>query len=150
MVERDKAREVFDKVVDAMLDPALLEWEDGNWFKLRVFPLPPNADKTVVIRYVTPLVRGADSWDYDYAISAPDHGAIGELSVKIDGKPVLAQRQVVQAIDLSVPVASKVPAVMREVRSDGTYTAFRIAPQLPTTAPLAPIGRKLALVFDTS
>ena len=39
MVERDKARAVYEKIVDEMLDPALLEWEQGNWFKLRVFPL---------------------------------------------------------------------------------------------------------------
>src|SRR5262249_21270491 len=59
IVERDKARAVYEKIVDEMLDPALLEWEQGNWFKLRVFPLPANGDKKVVIRYVTPLVRGA-------------------------------------------------------------------------------------------
>ena len=59
MVEREKARAVYEKIVDEMLDPALLEWEQGNWFKLRVFPLEAKADKKVVIRYVTPLSKTA-------------------------------------------------------------------------------------------
>ena len=62
IVEREKARQVYEKIVDEMLDPALLEWEQGNWFKLRVFPLPAKADKKVVIRYITPLTRGATGW----------------------------------------------------------------------------------------
>jgi hypothetical protein len=151
MVERDKAREVYEKVVDAMLDPALLEWEDGNWFKLRVFPLDPNADKKVVIRYVTPLVHGANSWEYDYAISAPDHGAIGALEIKVDGQVALAQREVAQGVDLIVPVAvTKVPTVMREVLPDGAYTAIRIAPRLPALPIAAAANHRLAVVFDTS
>jgi len=151
IVERDKARAVYEKIVDEMLDPALLEWEQGNWFKLRVFPLEPNADKKVVIRYVTPLIRGVAGWEYDYAITAPDQGTIGELSIRVDGQVALAQRNVAQGVDLIVPVAAaKVPAVMREARKDGVYTAIRIAPNLAvgTMSPVA--SRKVAVVFDTS
>lgn len=151
MVERDKARAVYEKIVDEMLDPALLEWEQGNWFKLRVFPLEANADKKVVIRYVTPLTRGASGWEYDYSIAAPDQGSIGELSIQVDGQVALAQRNVAQGVDLIVPVAAaKVPSVMREARKDGVYTAIRIAPNLGagTMSPIA--SRKVAVVFDTS
>ncbi len=151
MVERDKARAVYEKIVDEMLDPALLEWEQGNWFKLRVFPLEANADKKVVIRYVTPLTRGASGWEYDYAITAPDHGTIGELSIRVDGQVALAQRDVGQGVDLIVPVsAAKVPAVMREARKDGVYTAIRIAPNLGAGTRSTIASRKVAVVFDTS
>ena len=153
MVEREKARQVYDKVVDSMLDPALLEWEEGNWFKLRVFPLEANADKKVVIRYVTPLVHAGDHWEYAYAVSAPDAGqrTIGELTVKVDGQLALAQRQVGKGVDLIVPVAAaKIPPVMRELRKDGAYTAIRIVPKLPALPTGAPAGRRVAVVFDTS
>lgn len=153
IVERDKARAVYEKIVDEMLDPALLEWEEGNWFKLRVFPLEASADKKVVIRYVTPLARTATGWEYGYALSAPDRGAIGELTVKVDGQVALSQRGVAQGVDLIVPIsAAKVPAVMREVRKDGVYTAVRIAPKLPTSASttVAPGPRRVCVVFDTS
>ena len=151
MVERDKARAVYEKIVDEMLDPALLEWEQGNWFKLRVFPLEANADKKVVIRYVTPLARGASGWEYDYSIAAPDQGTIGELSIHVDGQVALAQRNVAQGVDLIVPVAAaKVPAVMRETRKDGVYTAIRIAPNLGAGTMSTIASRKVAVVFDTS
>ena len=98
IVEREKARAVYEKIVDEMLDPALLEWEQGNWFKLRVFPLEPNADKRVVIRYVTPLVRGARRLGVRLrdrrARRRPGRRAIGELTVTVDGQVALAQRNV--------------------------------------------------------
>ncbi|HEY4244661.1 MAG TPA: VIT and VWA domain-containing protein [Kofleriaceae bacterium] len=154
IVEREKAREVYEQVVDSMLDPALLEWEDGNWFKLRVFPLDPNADKKVVIRYVTPLAKApGGSWEYGYTIGAPDGGAIGDVSVTVNGTQVLAQRDVARGVDLTVPIAAaKLPGVMQEKRPDGIYTAVRIAPAAPPTgtpdAPPAP--QRVAIVFDTS
>lgn len=152
VVEREKARAVYEKIVDEMLDPALLEWEEGNWFKLRVFPLEAAADKKVVIRYVTPMQHAGNAWEYGYSISAPDRGTIGAVTVKVDGQMALQQRNVAQGIDLIVPVAAaKVPAIMREQRTDGLYTAIRITPNLsaaPAMVPGAP--KKVAVVFDTS
>jgi hypothetical protein len=152
IVEREKARQVYDKIVDEMLDPALLEWEEGNWFKLRVFPLEALGDKKIVIRYITALARTQSAWEYGYSISAPDRGAIDQVTVKVDGQVALSQRNVAQGIDLTIPVAmSKVPTVMRESRADAVYTAVRIAPTfnsniMPGTAQ----PKKLAVVFDTS
>jgi hypothetical protein len=152
IVEREKARAVYNKIVDEMLDPALLEWEEGNWFKLRVFPLEPLATKKVVIRYMTPLARAQSAWEYGYSISAPDRGAIGQVTVKIDGQVALSQRNVAQGIDLTIPVAlAKVPSVMRETRTDAVYTAVRIAPTFNSNImPTTPQPKRLAIVFDTS
>ncbi len=152
IVEREKARQVYEKIVDEMLDPALLEWEEGNWFKLRVFPLEATADKKVVIRYITPLTHAGTGWEYGYSLSAPDRGAIGSVNVKVDGAMAMSQRNVSQGIDVIVPVAAaKVPSVMRETRKDAVYTAIRITPNL-STAVMQGRGapRKVAVVFDTS
>ena len=150
IVEREKARAVYDKIVDEMLDPALLEWEEGNWFKLRVFPLEALADKKVVIRYITPLARTQSAWEYGYSISAPDRGAIGQVTVKVDGQVALSQRNVAQGIDLTIPVAlAKVPSVMTETRTDAVYTAVRIAPKFNSNV-MPGSAKKLAVVFDTS
>jgi hypothetical protein len=151
IVEREKAREVYDKIVDSMQDPALLEWEEGNWFKLRVFPVEANAEKRVVIRYASPLVRGASGWEYAYALAAPE-APIGALEVKLDGVVVQSEQQVADGVDLAIPVGDdKVPAVMREVRPDGVYTAVRI-PLPDAAAKAAPPGgdRKVAVIVDTS
>jgi hypothetical protein len=55
LVERDKARKAYEAVVDQMLDPALLEWENGQTFKLRVFPIEAKRTKRVVLTLVAPL-----------------------------------------------------------------------------------------------
>ncbi len=154
IVEREKARATYQQIVDEMQDPALLEWEQGNWFKLRVFPIEGRHDKRVVIRYLTPLVHRADRWEYDFALGRPDLGTtIGELTVTVDGKVAAREQAVHQGLDLTVPVAaSQVPVVMREVRTDGVYTAVRITPAAAgMSVPAAPTGeRRVAVVFDTS
>jgi hypothetical protein len=155
IVEREKARQVYDKIVDEMQDPALLEWEEGNWFKLRVFPLTANGDKRLVIRYASPLVRGAGGWEYDYDLAIADHSGggpakpIGELTLDIDGKQVASERGVSGGLDLTVPI-DKVPTVMREQRKDATYTAVRIAPDASMMSASPKVARKVAIVFDTS
>ncbi|HUQ01844.1 MAG TPA: VIT and VWA domain-containing protein [Kofleriaceae bacterium] len=157
IVEREKARAVYEKIVDEMQDPALLEWEQGNWFKLRVFPIEAAAEKRVVIRYTTPLARDADGWTYDYMVGFPEDGAasttIGTLTVTVDGKIAAKETDVKSGLDVSVPVATTIAPVMREVKTDGTYTAVRVAadPSLFGGAATVAHGpRTIAFVFDTS
>ncbi len=157
IVEREKARETYEKIVDEMQDPALLEWEHGNWFKLRVFPIEPSSEKRVVIRYTTPLAPTADGWAYDFAVGLPEAGAgaqtIGLLTLTVDGKLAASERDIAGGIDLSVPVATALPAVTREVRADGTYTAVRVTPDASMFAgadDVAPAERRVAVIFDTS
>jgi hypothetical protein len=152
IVEREKAREVYEKIVDSMQDPALLEWEEGNWFKLRVFPIEPKADKRVIIRYASPLAKVAAGWEYGFALGTPPADLpIGELVVKVDGAVVTHEQKVAAGIDVVVPIAAaKVPAVMQEARADGLYTAVRIP--LPDDVGVrgARGPRRIAVVFDTS
>jgi hypothetical protein len=164
IVERDRARQIYDEVVDSMQDPALLEWEAGNWFKLRVFPIPAGGDKRVVIRYTAPLARTAQGHEYTAQIAIADAspggtapGAIGELSVTVDGAQV-AHETATAGLDVAVPVAAA-PLVMREARKDAIYTAVRIAPDAAMFAPkaaatapaaAAPAASRVAIVFDTS
>lgn len=169
IVEREKAREIYQKIVDEMQDPALLEWEEGNWFKLRVFPIEGNADKRVIIRYAAPLTRGASGWEAGFSLAAAGglHSPIDELSVRLDGKEVAHERQVAHGLDLAIPVdAAEVPSVMREERDGDVYTAVRIgaatgasgasgarkAASNAAASPLAavPPSRRVAVVLDTS
>ncbi len=157
IVERDRARQIYDEVVDSMQDPALLEWEAGNWFKLRVFPIPAQGDKRVVIRYTAPLSRTGHGYEYAYDLAIANAsaggaapGAIGELSITVDGKQV-AHETAATGLEVAVPVAAP-PVVMRETRKDATYTAVRVAPDasLLVAPPVAKTGLDVAIVFDTS
>ena len=55
MVERQRARQVYQSVKDQMKDPALLEWVDGTTFKMRVFPLEARQEKRIVLSYTQRL-----------------------------------------------------------------------------------------------
>jgi len=52
-VEKDKGREVFEKIVRESIDPGLIEWTRGNNFKTRVFPIPAQGSRTIRLSYVT-------------------------------------------------------------------------------------------------
>ncbi|MBW3540110.1 MAG: FecR domain-containing protein [Planctomycetes bacterium] len=55
MVERDYARNVFEEIMYARRDPALLEWVDGTTFKMRVFPLEAREEKRILLSYTQRL-----------------------------------------------------------------------------------------------
>ena len=55
MVERQRARQVYQSIKDQMKDPALLEWVDGTTFKMRVFPLEARQEKRIVLSYTQRL-----------------------------------------------------------------------------------------------
>jgi len=51
VVEKMLARRAYDDFLHRRQDPALLEKAPGNEFTARVFPIPPNADKHIIISY---------------------------------------------------------------------------------------------------
>ena len=59
-VEKAKGRQVFEDVIRQRIDPALLEATAGNHYKLRVYPIPSQGAKRVVLRIMEnlPLVDG--------------------------------------------------------------------------------------------
>jgi Mg-chelatase subunit ChlD len=158
LVPRDKAREIFDEIVDAMRDPALLEWESGSMFKLRVFPIEPHADKRVVVRYVAPLHRAGDRFEYAYRTAAPADGAVPKklaFHLTVDGKTIVDDRAFTPGRDLVAPIAP-VPAAIadasyRERRADGVYTAVRVRPDWSKVTPRPVAKDKTTIVIvDTS
>ncbi|MBN1798154.1 MAG: DUF2135 domain-containing protein [Spirochaetales bacterium] len=56
-VEKDRGRQVFEKIVRQGIDPGLVEWVKGNNFKTRIFPIPAHGTRTVRVSYLTDLVE---------------------------------------------------------------------------------------------
>ncbi len=163
IVEKEQAREIYDKIVDQMQDPALLEWEEGAWFKLRVFPIEAQSEKRVVIRYTAPLAQTAAGLAYDFTMVRPrPEGAaattaaamapIDDLAITVDGKELVHRTAISDDLDVSLALAGAAPAVTREVRDDGTYLAVRVGPEalLAGAALPRPGDRKVAVIVDTS
>jgi hypothetical protein len=54
-VDKARGQAVFEDVTRARIDPALLSVTQGNNYKLRVYPILPQRDKVVVLRYMETL-----------------------------------------------------------------------------------------------
>jgi Ca-activated chloride channel homolog len=54
-VDKARGQEIFEDVTRANIDPALLSATQGNNYKLRVYPILPQRDKVVVLRYAETL-----------------------------------------------------------------------------------------------
>lgn len=124
LVEREKARKTYQSIVDSMRDPAILEWDGGQDFKLRIFPIEPRSEKRVVLRFLVPLAQAHGGWRYVYPMASPSGmEPIGAFTLSLDGKDVIRERSYVPTGPVVVPVADRdVPAaVLSETRDDGTY-----------------------------
>ncbi|MBI3921467.1 MAG: hypothetical protein HY318_08635, partial [Armatimonadetes bacterium] len=51
VVEKERAREIYETILRERRDPGLLEWEGGNIFKARVFPIWGGSEKRIKISY---------------------------------------------------------------------------------------------------
>ncbi len=80
MLEKARAREIFRQIVDATIprDPALLEWEKGNIFKMKIFPIPGRGERKIRLSYTQVLPAVGDNLRYRYPIAGASSGAGGE------------------------------------------------------------------------
>ncbi len=62
VVERKKATRVYTQILHTKRDPALLEQDQGNVFKARVFPIPANGTVRLVLSYsrVAPVTESGE------------------------------------------------------------------------------------------
>lgn len=51
MVDKDKGRKTFERIVRQGIDPGLLEMTTGNNYKCRVYPIPASGRKSIVLAY---------------------------------------------------------------------------------------------------
>jgi hypothetical protein len=68
IVEKQRARAIFEQILRERRDPALLEWAGGNLFQARVFPIEPRSEKRVQIRYTQVLPLVGDEVVYRYGL----------------------------------------------------------------------------------
>lgn len=64
VLERDKARRIYEDIVRRLRDPALLEYVGRNAFRAKLFPLPPRGDQQVQLRYSQSLAGDNDTFRY--------------------------------------------------------------------------------------
>ncbi len=64
VVEKNRGQQIFEEVERRNIDPGLLEWKKGNNFKARIFPIPANGYKRVVIAYEQELSETEQGYLY--------------------------------------------------------------------------------------
>ncbi len=69
-VEKEKGQVVFENIVRRNVDPGLLEKVDGNNFRTRIYPIPANGCRTVLIGYEQLLSLNSN---YAFVYSLPLH-----------------------------------------------------------------------------
>jgi len=83
VVEKEKGRVVFEKLVRQKIDPGIVEQVKGNNFKTRIFPLPPRGERIVKVKYISELAFNKEGTFYqlplNYGVKVEDF----TLTVKV-------------------------------------------------------------------
>ena len=92
IVEKQRAREIYETILRERRDPGLLEWAGGNLFKARVFPIEAHSEKRVKITYTQVLPLRGKRYRYSYALQSD-----------------LLKQHPLRQLDIDVTVSSAVP-----------------------------------------
>ena len=172
-VEKAKGQQVFEDVIRARIDPALLQTTLGNNYKLRVYPLPAQGTRRVLIRYAETLpVSGAlrrYRLPLDYArqlagfalrvtVRSPQQAPL--LNAKPDGLVLQARGVDYEAeisrkdyraqgmLDLHLP-ASLQPEIRTQAVNGTTYFIAEV-PARQVSAALRSVPSVVGIIWDAS
>jgi len=149
IVERQRARQIYEDFLHRRQDPALMEKEAGNQFSARIFPIPAKGEKDLIVSYSEEL--GAS--DARYRLPLTGLPAIAELDAKAmvltvrDGALVYDDiRYSQRGIKPTGDFVAESSAPLRALRA-GNLAAFRVK---PTFSQEAAELSSLVVLFDTS
>ncbi|MCL4202229.1 MAG: hypothetical protein KJ000_07025 [Pirellulaceae bacterium] len=85
VVEKQRAREIYETILRERRDPGLLEWTGGNLFKARVFPIEAHSEKRIKITYTQVLPLQHNQFRYSYALQSEllQQHPLRELSLQV-------------------------------------------------------------------
>jgi Ca-activated chloride channel family protein len=86
LLDAIKAREIYEQIVRQVRDPALLEYTNQGFFKVRIFPIEPRSTKRVRISYREVLSSDNGMYEYLYPLNTEKFSAkpLKDVSIKVD------------------------------------------------------------------
>lgn len=179
VVDRSRARDIYEGIVHQRRDPALLEWMGADNFDMRIFPLPPRTEKRVLFSYTAALEHLYDQDRLVVPIPDVDQAAgAASFRVRIVGgadKTITSPSHVVRQEDdgrdrlvtfdassyalgqdfvLDVHGDRETVPVARAFDADGArFVRVTLDPHLERAAPsiqTSPAPRSVAVLFDVS
>ncbi len=141
VVEKQRAREIYETILREKRDPGLLEWTGGNIFKARVFPIEADSEKRIKIIYtqVLPLRAQPVSLHLRPAERAAAHEPAARAVAERDGElgGAAQERHLPDALG---PHAADGPLGPRRVRRAGVHARSRLRGGVRNRRPA--IGRR--------
>ena len=86
LLAADKARGIYEDIVRKLKDPALLEYAGRDLFKVRIFPIEPNARKRITLSYSQVLKSDGGLVNFLFPLNTEKYSAtpLKSVSVKLD------------------------------------------------------------------
>jgi Ca-activated chloride channel family protein len=90
IVENARAEKIFKSIVEDTIhprDPALLRWKEGSTFSMKVFPIPGNGARKVLVEYTEVLAARFGRYRYVHPLARASGGGgepVDELHVDVD------------------------------------------------------------------
>ncbi|RQO78648.1 hypothetical protein DBR40_06820 [Pedobacter sp. KBW01] len=174
-VEKAKATEVFESIERRRVDPGLLEKVEGNNFRTRIYPLPANGSRTIVVGYEEELsfnngnaLRYHLPLNYNQAVEnftlkttvfesvlkphlseQPE----GSFNLKANGNTYVGEinknnYQPKYGLTINLPKRSDLPEVQMQKASSGYYFLVNVFPK--TQSRQRQWSNQIGLIWDTS
>ncbi|HIE43267.1 MAG TPA: VWA domain-containing protein [Candidatus Omnitrophica bacterium] len=96
ILDKDKARRIYEDIVRRMKDPGLLEYLGRNMFKARVYPIPKRGEKRIQLVYQETLKYDAGLYRYVYPLNTErlSPRPLEEVTVSVNIKSKVAIKSV--------------------------------------------------------
>lgn len=116
VLEKKRAREIYESYKQTRRDPGLLEQVDYRTFEMRIFPIAPEADQKVEITYYQELPFDHDVATYVYPLATVtrkgvDTRTTGKFAIRFDIKSA------VPIVDLESPSHGNAFAIAKQSNS---------------------------------
>lgn len=174
-VEKAKATEVFESIERRRVDPGLLEKVEGNNFRTRIYPLPANGSRTIMVGYEEELGFNNNNvlkyhlpLDYNQAIESftlkttvfesiikPELGEQpdGSFDLKANGNTYVGEinktnYQPKKGLTINLPKRNDLTEVQMQKASTGYYFLVNVFPKAESRK--KQWGNQIGLIWDVS
>jgi Ca-activated chloride channel family protein len=96
LVEKDKARSVYEEIVRRARDPGLLEYMDSSILRMRVFPVPANGTQKIELEYtqLIPVDSGLAEYVFPLKVGEKASKTLDDFTVAVRIKSLSAIKSV--------------------------------------------------------
>ncbi len=122
VVEKERAKQIYESYKRQRKDPGLLEQVDFKQFEMRIFPIPAGAEQRIRIEYYQQLNLDHDWATYVYPLATDVRGK--SIDSRVQGR-----------FSMTVDVKSEVP--IKELRSESHADDFVVVSHQPNYAQAA-------------